>query len=232
MPTTCCRTRRPTRRASIDEAKTYSDQVVAQAQGDAERFKQVYAAVLESAGGDPRAHVPGHHAADLFEYDEGICRQQGRQQRAVSAARQAGRGDPPACCRSCRRCERGVRRRCGIGACRCRAASGERCRCVGSQRPPPRLRARRATPTQPATRCVRATRSAAAAAKTTFNEEREHESNHCARRGYRRAAVCGVVDCVRGRSASYGRAVRRMAMRRPNCSARACTPSCRRRCKP
>ena len=42
MPPSCCRARKR-RRAPVDEAKTYSDKTVAQAQGDAERFKQVYA---------------------------------------------------------------------------------------------------------------------------------------------------------------------------------------------
>ena len=170
--------------------------------------------ILEGAGGDSSTHVPGHDAADLLAHDEGVRRQQGGQQRAVSAARQARRS------RIASGRPRPLPRAPGAASAAQRAGSGERGGAVGRVRRGAPASAAAAPAARRAPASQRGERRSAAfarrvphphASKTTCNKEREHESNHCARRGRRHRAVRGFVDDLRRRRADMPPSCRRAA---------------------
>ena len=216
----------------IDEATAYSNRVVTQAQGDAERFKQVYAeyskapavirqrmyldtmqqiysrttkVFVDSKAGNNVVYLP---LDKLVEAQSPAGEGRGRRQPSRLRAAPRRGGGPQA-----------------------RAQRTARASAPAAAAPPaPASAAQRREPEpQRAIRCARAMRSARAAVKTTCNKEREHESNHCARRRRRHRAVHRLVDDLHRRRTACRRRLRAWRRQSATRQARACTSSCRRR---
>ncbi len=193
----------------IDEAKTYSDKTVAQAQGDAERFKQVYAqyskapAVIRERmyletmqqiySNTTKVFVDSKSGNNVLYLPLDKLVEQTRQRVADAAAAASG-----AAVASAAAAPQAASNAAAPSAAAPSAGASAPAAVVDACQPGCSQQRRTAFTRllpQPYARRRRSIRSA------------HHEQDHCARRCLSHRAVCCVVDGVRGRPAAHGRAV-------------------------